>query len=81
MPAHQIEYEVLRAGPNLEEIKKALNEVGRRGFQLHDTQANESGVYTFIFSKNTGITAEEPGEVAGGEWIDDGFVNEETAWT
>lgn len=80
MPAHQIAYEVVKAGPDADHIRSALNDIGRRGFQLHHTTVAESGVYTFILSKDTGLIAEEQ-EATGGEWIDDGFVNEETSWT
>ncbi len=79
MPAHLILYEVLRAGPEVSSIREALNEAGRKGYVLRDSRANSEGVYTFILSKDTGITAEEQGE-APGDWIADGFVNEETAW-
>lgn len=79
MPAHLILYEVLRAGPEIQSIREVLNEAGRRGYILRDTRANSDGVYTFILSKDTGIIAEEHGEAAG-DWIADGFVNEETAW-
>lgn len=79
MPANLIEYEVIKVGPDLEDIKNGLNEVGRRGFFLQDTRVDDAGVYTFVFLKDTGITAEP--EETGGEWIDDGFVNEETSWT
>lgn len=74
-----IMYEVIRVGPKLDEIRKALNEVGRRGYKLHHAQADSAGVYTFIFSKDTGRAPE--GEEVTGEWIDDGFINEETAWS
>ncbi len=80
MPANLIEYEVIKVGPEIATIKAALNDIGRRGFLLHHANPNEAGVYTFIFSKDTGRVAEEVTETAGA-WIDDGFVNEETSWT
>ena len=75
-----IEYEVVRVGPELEAIKEALNSLGRHGYQVLNTHSDDSGVYTFVLSKDTGRPAEVPSETAG-EWIDDGFVNEETSWT
>ena len=80
MPANLIEYEVIQAGPELGDIKSALNELGRRGFELQDSRVNEEKIYTFIFSKDTGISAEVRGDTSG-DWVDDGFVNEETSWT
>ena len=80
MPTNVISYEVLRVGSELDKMKQALNEMGRQGYQLHHTRTDESGQYTFIFSKDTGIAADEETAAAGG-WIDDGFVNEETSWT
>jgi hypothetical protein len=80
MPANLIEYEVIKVGPEIQDIKAKLNEVGRRGFALQNTYADSSGVYTFVFSKDTGRVAEEITETAA-EWVDEGFVNEETSWT
>lgn len=79
MPANVIKYEVLRAGPEVSSVREVLNEAGRRGFVLCDTRMDEKGIYTFILSKDTGLAVEETNETAG-EWIADGFVNEETAW-
>lgn len=75
-----IEYEVVRAGPDIQAIKESLNNLGRQGFQVLDSRADGEGVYTFVLSKDTGRPAEIPSETTG-EWIDDGFVNEETSWT
>ena len=80
MPANIIEYEVIQVGPKIEDIKGGLNELGRRGFQLQDSRVNDEGVYTFVFSKDTGISADVRGDTSG-DWVDDGFVNEETSWT
>lgn len=77
MPAYQIEYEVVVAGPEIEAIKKVLVDRGRRGFTLSHTRVDEHGVYTFILSKDTGMHVEEE----QGEWVADGFINEETSWT
>lgn len=79
MATNLIEYEIIRVGPALEDIKKSLNNVGRKGYHLHDARMDSAGVYTFIFSRDTGRLAE--GDEIHGEWIDDGFVNEETSWT
>lgn len=79
MAANLIQYEVVRVGPGLDDVRRALNEAGRRGYQLHHTQTDAGGVYTFILSKDTGRAPE--GEEVTGEWIDDGFVNEETSWS
>lgn len=82
MPANLIEYEVVRVGPEVAEIKRGLADLGRKGYELAHTHVDEKGVYTFIFSKDTGLTAEsDNNNQVGGDWIDDGFVNEETAWT
>ena len=81
MPANLIMYDVLRAGPEISEIKSRLNDHGRRGFQVVHTSKDEKGIYTFICSKDTGRAAEEDDNQVGGDWIDDGFVNEETSWT
>ncbi len=77
MAANLIEYEVVVAGPELDSIKKALNDRGRRGFVLSHTNVNPEGLYTFIFSKDTGRLAEDDLS----EWVDDGFVNDETSWS
>lgn len=77
MSATLIEYDVVVAGPSLEAIKRALGDSGRRGFRLHHTEVNAEGVYTFILSKDTGRHVEDDAT----EWVDDGFVNEETAWS
>jgi hypothetical protein len=81
MPATLIEYDFIKAGPEMADVKRALNAIGRRGFQICHTRTSSDGVYTFILSKDTGRNAEGEEEPAGGEWIDDGFVNEETSWT
>jgi hypothetical protein len=78
MPAFQIEYDVVTAGPGIEMIRKVLAERGRRGYALNHTHVDAQGVYTFILSKDTGMHVEDDHQ---GEWVDDGFVNEETAWT
>lgn len=78
MPANQIEYDVVVVGPAVEAVKKALTERGRRGFTIAHSRVDDGGVYTFIMSKTTGMQVEE--EVAG-EWVDDGFVNDETSWS
>ena len=78
MPANLIEYDVVVAGPEIEAIKKSLAERGRQGFLLSHTHVNETGVYTFILARNTGMQAEDP---SAKEWVDDGFVNDETAWS
>ena len=80
MSSNLIEYEVLKVGPELEKIKSALNDLGRRGFLLKSSQTSEEGIYTFILSKDTGISAEVAQDTSG-DWVDDGFVNEETSWT
>jgi hypothetical protein len=77
MPANQIQYEVVVAGPEVDSIKKALTDRGRRGFAISHTQVNDQGVYTFILFRDTGMHAEEDAAV---EWVDDGFVNDETSW-
>jgi hypothetical protein len=77
MPANLIEYEVVVAGPEIGSIQKALTERGRRGFSISHTRVNDDGVYTFIFFKDTGMHAEDD----NAEWVDDGFVNDETSWT
>lgn len=77
MPANRIEYDVLTAGPVPEAIRKALNERGHRGYAIAHTRVDDDGVYTFILAKDTGRQVEEENV----EWVDDGFVNEETAWT
>lgn len=79
MAASLMEYEVLKVGPEPEAIKEALNEKGRYGYVICHTEVDAEGTYTFIMSRNTGRSPE--GEEVTGEWIDDGFVNEETAWT
>lgn len=79
MPAYVIKYEVLRAGPEASAVREALNEAGRRGFVIRHTRIDDHGVYTFILSKETGLHVEEQNEAAG-DWIADGFVNEETSW-
>lgn len=78
MPANQIEYDVVVVGPEVEAIKKILVDRGRRGFTISHTRVDEKGVYTFIMAKVTGMQVEEE---APGEWVDDGFVNDETSWT
>jgi hypothetical protein len=78
MPANQIQYEVVVAGPDIEAIKKALTDRGRRGYALSHTHVGEDGVYTFILHRDTGMHPEEESPV---EWVDDGFVNDETSWT
>jgi hypothetical protein len=80
MPATLIEYEVIKVGPDMAEVKKALTKFGRKGFGICDTRVNTDGVYTFILSKDTGRHPEGDEEPAGGEWIEEGFVNEETSW-
>ena len=77
MPATQIEYEVVVVGPEIDQIKKALTDRGRRGFAISYTRVSDEGVYTFIFFKDTGMHAEDDNV----EWVDDGFVNDETSWT
>ena len=77
MPANLIEYEVVVAGPEIDAVRKALNERGRRGYTLTHTRVTPEGVYTFILYKNTGMNAEDDQT----EWVDDGFVNDETSWT
>ncbi len=77
MPAHLYEYDVMVVGPEIAEIRRALAERGRRGFTISHTRVDERGVYTFILSKDTGMHAEEDNS----EWVDDGFVNDETSWT
>lgn len=81
MPATLIEYEVIKAGPGLSEVKRALEPYGKRGFIIQHTRVNEEGVYTFVLSKDTGRNPEGDEAPAGGEWVDEGFVNEETSWT
>lgn len=78
MAATQIEYDVVVAGPEVGAIRKALTERGRRGFTLSHTHVDAAGVYTFILARDTGMHAEEEQPT---EWVDDGFVNDETAWT
>ena len=78
MPVNVISYEVLRIEPEVEILKKALNDMGRKGFEVHHTHVDASGAYTIIFCKDTGITADE--ESTAGGWVDDGFVTEETSW-
>jgi hypothetical protein len=78
MAATQIEYDVVVVGPDVNAIRKALAERGRRGFTLSHTSVDAGGVYTFIMAKDTGMTADDE---LSTEWVDDGFVNEETAWT
>ncbi len=77
MASNLIEYEVVTAGPDPKEMRRLLNEVGRKGFHLVHTNVDSAGVYTFILAKDTGRHAEDDNEV----WVDDGFVTEETAWT
>jgi len=77
MPAHQIHYDVVVAGPDVEQIKKVLTDRGRRGFAISHTRVDDKGVYTFIMFKETGMQAEDDNV----EWVDDGFVNDETSWT
>lgn len=76
-----IEYEVLQAGPELKDVKRALTEYGRRGFRVCHVRVGDTGIYTFILMKDTGRNPEGEEVPAGGEWIDDGFINEETSWT
>lgn len=76
MPANQIEYDVVVAGPRAEEIKKALNERGRSGYAISHTHVGDDGVYTFILTKDTGRQIEDETD-----WVDDGFVSEETSWS
>ncbi len=71
-----IEYEVVTVGPEIKEMRRALNELGRRGFRLQHTRVDNAGVYTFIFWKDTGRLPEDEQT----EWVDDGFVTDETAW-
>jgi hypothetical protein len=81
MAATLIEYEVFQVGPELKDVKKSLNDLGRRGFRVVHVRVGDTGVYTFILCKDTGRNPEGEEVPAGGEWIDDGFVNEETSWT
>lgn len=76
MASSLIEYEVVVAGPEVDSLKRALVSCGRRGFSLLHTNVSPEGVYTFILSKDTGMHAEDEAV----EWVDDGFVNEETSW-
>lgn len=78
--ANLIEYDIIRAGPDLESVREQLNRAGRHGFALQHTTVDGDGVYTFVFSKDTGRAAEVTTETSE-NWIDDGFVNEETSWT
>lgn len=77
MPAQLYVYDVIVVGPETADIKKALLERGRRGFTISHTRVDDQGVYTFIMSKDTGMHAEDEAT----EWVDDGFVNDETSWT
>lgn len=76
-----MEYEVFQVGPELKDVKKSLNDFGRRGFRVVHVRVGDAGLYTFILCKDTGRNPEGEEVPAGGEWIDDGFVNEETSWT
>ena len=78
--ANLIEYEIIRVGPELKDIKDQLNLIGRQGFAVLHASMDKDGVYTFVFSKDTGRAAEVTTETSE-NWIDDGFVNEETSWT
>lgn len=78
MASTVIEFEVLSVDSDPEGMKAALNEIGARGFNLVHTHVQEK-TYTFVLSRDTGRQREEASSST--EWVDDGFVNDETAWT
>ena len=60
MPATLIEYEVIKAGPEMADVKRALNTIGRRGFRVCHTRVNSDGVYIFVLSKDTCLLYTSP---------------------
>lgn len=78
MANHLMVYEVFVTGPELPKVKEKLNEYGRKGYHIEHTRVDEEGKYTFVMSRDTG---REPIDEQHSEWVDDGFVNEETSWT
>lgn len=78
MSVTAIKYEVVTVDATPEALSEALNTLGAQGFGLHHTHVQD-GKYTLILSKDTGRLPDEA--TSSTEWVDDGFVNEETSWT
>ena len=78
MANHLMVYEIFTAGPELPDVKETLNEYGRKGFRIEHTRVDNDGQYIFVMSRDTGREAVDEQHT---EWVDDGFVNEETSWT
>lgn len=77
MPAHIWEYEAVRCGPDLQEVKSRLNQYGERGYEVLHVQVEGSGSYVVLMGKNTGRPVQEKDEF----WLDDvASSSSESTW-
>lgn len=77
MPAQIWEYEAVRCGPDLQEVRSRLNYYGDRGFEVLHVQVEGSGAYVVLMGKNTGRPVQEKDDY----WLDDvAPPSGESAW-
>lgn len=75
MPATIWEYEVIRCGPELQDVRSRLNTMGERGFEVLHLKEDGNGVFVLIMAKNTGRPVQEKEDY----WLDD-VTPAESAW-